>query len=199
MSDAPVFFHLRSKTLHPCYATKDSRAEALRTWLCPGCASPKPGVKGIDVWLQERAPRDKPLNLVFGCGIGLIHKELLNLVGHEIVERDLYIGRVMGDRGNEIADWVTFRGRCGVIVRGSKDAANRVCQDCGRNVYFAIGKRYLYPAPPAAATVFQSYHGLVVPPAVQERVAARKWRMLRMEELPVLEQPTDGLGVLSFN
>jgi len=120
MSDVPVFFHLHSTTMNPCCDTKDSYAEAQRTWLCPGCGYPKPGVKAVDVWLQDRSPRDKPLNFVYGSGVGLIHKELLDLIGAEIVQRDLYIGRIIGDRGNEVKDWVTFRGRRGVFVRGSK-------------------------------------------------------------------------------
>jgi hypothetical protein len=199
MNDTPHFFHLSSKTMNPCYQTKQSHAEAIGVSLCASGLHPRPGIKAIDVWLQERAPRDKPLNFVYSSGVGLIHKELLELIGEEIVQRDLYIGRIVGDRGNEITDWVTFRGRREVIIRGSRDAGYRVCKECGRTLYYAAGKRYLYPAPPADVTIFESHlSGLVVPPEVCERVPTKKWRMLGIEKLPVLDLPTDGLGVLPF-
>jgi hypothetical protein len=200
MSQGITLFHLQSATMHPCFATKQSHAEALQGWLCSGCLDPKPGVHAVDVCLQDRVPRDKPMNLVHGWGVGLIHRELLDLLGDDIVEQDLYIGRIVGARGNVVTDWVTFRGRRGVIVRGSSDdAACRVCDQCGRNIYYAGGKRYLYPAPPCDATIFESHlSGLVVPPKVYERVATKKWRRLGIDKLPVLDQPTDGLGVIPF-
>jgi hypothetical protein len=199
MSKIPPFFHLISRTMHPCYETKEAHAEAMRTTLCPGCAFPRPGVTSVDVRLQERSPRDKPLNIMFASGVGLVHRELLDLIGEDLARRELYLGRVFGNRGNEVADWVTFRGRNRVIVRGSKDAEYRTCKRCGRNIYHATGKRYLYPAPPSEATIFESdLSGLVLPPDVYDRVATRKWRKLGVDKLPVLDQPTDGLGTIPF-
>lgn len=198
MSDPKVYFHLHSKTMHPCSDTKKAYAEALQTWLCAGCARPKPDVQAVDVWLQNRAPRDKPLNFVFGSAVGLIHKDLLEAIGATIVEQDLYLGQVIGDCGR-LEDWATFRGRRGVIVRGSKDASFRTCPECGRNIYCASGKRYLYPTPPRDATIFESdLFGLVVPPDVYKRVSKRNWRMLAVDSLPVLAEPADGLGELPF-
>ena len=194
-----AFFHLRSKTMHPCYLTHAALAEAQRTWVCPGCGRLKPGVQAVDVWLQGRAPRDKPLNFVFGSGVPLIHKELVDLLGDEIIQRDLFIGRVFDDRGDEVNDWVTFRGRRGVIVRGSKDARSSICAECRGRSYYGAGKRYLYPTPASDATIFESHlYGLVVPPEVYERVAVKKWRMLGVDKLPILAEPIDGLGVLPF-
>jgi hypothetical protein len=179
---------------------KSARVEALQTWLCPGCCDPKPQVKAVDVWLQNRRPPDKPLNAVFGCGVGVIHRELLDVIGPDIVERDLYLGRIIDDRGNEVQDWATYRGRRGVIIRGDKEAANRVCDQCGQNCYFAMGKSYLYPAPPTDATIYESrQYGLVVPPEVFQRVSAKKWRRLGTRKLPVLDEPLDGFGTLAFN
>ncbi len=185
--------------MRPCFETKESHAAALGVTICAGCLYPKPGVTTFDVRLQDRAPRDKPLNFVYGYAVGLMHRELLDLIGMQVVQRDLYIGRVTGARGDQLADWVTFRGRRQVIIRGSKDATYRVCPECDRVVYFASGKQYLYPAPPADAMVFGTQHaGLIVGQEVQDRVAAKKWRRLGVEKLPVLDEPLDGLGVLPF-
>jgi len=200
MSKEPDFYHLCTKTMNPCNETKESHAAALQTWLCPGCAHRWAYVTAVDVQLQERSPRDRPLNFLFGTGVGLVHRELLDLLGKDIVSRDLDLGRVGGDRGNLVDDWVTFRGRCRVIVRGSKNAEYRTCHTCGRTIYFATGKRYLHPAPPADAAIFESQlSGLVVPPDVYKRVAVKKWRMLGVDKLSVLSEPLDGLGELPEN
>ena len=194
-----LLFHLRSRTMHPCYETKQAHAEAMQTTLCPGCAHPRPDVTAIDVRLQERAPRDKPLNLMFGSAVGLVHRALLELIGQEIVRRDLYLGRVFGNGGNEVSDWVTFRGRFGLVVRGTRDAGFRTCSICGRNLYHATGKRYLFPSPPEDATIFESdLSGLIVPVEVYERVTTRKWARIGVDKLPVLEHPVDGLGEIPF-
>jgi hypothetical protein len=197
MSDTILFFHLFSKTMRPCYETKAGHAEAMRTILCRGCGYPKAGVKAVDVLLQGHSPRDKPLNLLFASGVGLIHRELLDLIGKDVVNRDLYLGQVTDNRGKVLVDWATFRARKKVVVRGSKEAEYRRCPDCGRILYHAAGTRYLFPAPPEGSTVFESdLSGLVVPAAIYERVSQKRWRRLGVDELPVLEEPIDGLGEL---
>jgi hypothetical protein len=194
-----MFYGLVSLTRHPCFLKKEGRAQPSRPWLCLGCGTPKPGIMAVDVSLQDRAPRDKPLNLVWGGGVGLIHQDLIDCIGPEIVKRDLYLGRVTGDRGNEILEWSTFHGRRGVIIRGSKDARCRTCDQCSRPVYSAMGKRYLCPAPPENFTILESdIHGLVVPQDIYERIVVRKWRLLGIEKLPVLDEPLDGLGPLEW-
>jgi hypothetical protein len=194
-----MFYALAPLTRHPCFLQKVRRAQPSRPWMCLGCGTTKTGVTGVDVALQDRVPRDKPLNLVWGGGLGLIHQDLIDCIGPEIVKRDLNLGRVVGKAGTEVPGWYTFHGRCGVIIRGSKDAGFRTCDLCGRPVYFAMGKRYLFPAPPQNATIFESHlHGLVVPEFICERIATKQWRRLGIRELPVLDEPLDGFGPLDW-
>jgi hypothetical protein len=55
----------------------------------------------------------------------------------------------------------------------------------------------LFPAPPSDATIFETHPGgLLVPEDIYQRVALKKWRMVGIEKLPVLEEPLDGLGTL---
>jgi hypothetical protein len=197
MSEMPKFYGLGSNTMNPCFLTHEARDEAQRTYLCRGNPHPKPDITVVDVWLQDRAPRDMPMNFVYSCGVPLVHKELLELLGDDVVRRDLYIGRVFGKGGKEIEDWVTARGRRRVILRGDREASYRLCSECGRTRYSAQGNRYLFPAPPTDATIFESHlFGLVVPRDIYERVAAKKWRRLAITKLPILDPPPDGLGVL---
>jgi len=197
MNQSAAFYGLTSVTMNPCFLQKEARLAAMDTWACPGCGCPKSEVCSIDVALQDRSPRDKPLNFVFGSSVGLIHRELLECIDQDVIRSDLHLGRVFGRQGEELPDWVTFRGRREVIIRGSTNAGFRHCEECGRVLYSATGSRYLSPAPPADATVFERQPGaLVVPQEIYERVAARNWRRLRIEKLPILDEPLDGLGML---
>jgi hypothetical protein len=197
MNDAPHLYDLGSKTMSSCSLTHETRDEARRSWMCAECLRPKPYVRSVDVWIQDRRPADKPMNFVTGAGPPIVHRELLEVIGADIVGRDLYIGRVFGKGGKEIRDWVTARGRRRVILRGTTGAGYRLCPMCGRTLYSATGAPYLYPAPPADATVFESdLFGIVVPHEIYERAAAKKWRRLDITKLPILDPPPDGLGVL---
>ena len=200
MNKHSLFFHLTTLTRHPCFQMKEAHAEAMRTTLCPGCAHPRVEAEGIDVWLQEkRPPRDKPLNFLWGCGIGLIHRELIELIGLAAVERDLYLGLVSDESRRECVEWRTFHGRYTLLFRGSTEAGYRTCAVCGRNIYSAMGKPFLYPAPPNDAMIYGSnLGGLIVPPEIAERVRAKGWRKVSIEKLPVLDEPIDGLGLLPY-
>jgi hypothetical protein len=195
-----LFFHVGTLTMDPCFQLKEAHAEAMRTTLCPACAHPRPDATAIDVWLQEdRSPHDRPLNFLYGCGIGLIHREMLELLENNDLTRDLYFGRVYNNRGEECAKWQTFHARHTLIVRGSNGAEYRTCNECGRNIYHATGKSHLFPAPPGDATIFGSNEaGLVVPAGIAARVKAKKWRKVSIDELPVVEVPADGFGLLPY-
>jgi hypothetical protein len=70
---------------------------------------------------------------------------------------------------------------------------------CGRHIYHATGRSYLYPAPRADALIHGSnLGGLVVTPEIAERVRAKRWRKVAIEELPVLDPPPDGFGTLPY-
>ena len=140
---------------------------------------------------------DAPLTFVMGAGVPIILRRFLDALGAEIIERDLALGAVLDPRGEPVQDWVTFCGRRRLIIRGSKNVSYRECGDCGRHVYFAMGKRYLFPSPPNDATIFESdLFGLVVPGLLYERLQVREWRGLTIDELPVLSAPLDSLGEL---
>ena len=191
------YVYLGPLSMNPCFLTRNARDEAARTWACAGCLKPKWGVKAVDVRLQDRRPRDKPLNFVYGEGVPLVHRELLELIDADIVSRDLYIGRVFGKGGRVVDDWVTARGRRRVVLRGIDDAGFRTCDNCGRMLYGAQGKRFLFPAPPADATIYGTHlAGFVIPLEICARLRAKRWRRLHFEKLPILDPPPDGLGVL---
>jgi plasmid stabilization system protein ParE len=197
MSEQSVFYHVQSLTMDPCFLSSDADAEAGRSWLCTGCCNPKPGMTALDATLQGVPRRSEPLNFVMGCGLPIASTALLSALGDDLVRRELYLGRVYGPDGKELSGWVTFRGKLRLIIRGSKHVAYRRCGLCGRDVYFAMGRGYLYPAPPPGLSVFESHlRGLVLTEDVYLASDIKESRKLRIDKLMVPRAPKDSLGEL---
>jgi hypothetical protein len=189
-----TFYKLSSTTMNPCTMVKSGYEQARKTWLCTGCAFPRPDTKVVDAAIQEKEPDNVALNFIGGCGLGIVRKDFLLALGEDTVREHLHLGSVGGPDGRLLEDWVTFVGRHRIIVRGSKNAGVRLCSECGRTVYFAIGQLYLYPKPPYGVSIFDAGNGgLVVTGELVGRVKLNSWRKLDCTRLPVLEAPRDGL------
>jgi hypothetical protein len=191
------FYHLHTASDTPCHLTKEADTQARGTWLCPGCCSPKPGVTAIDARLRA-APAKEPLNFVFGAGLPIASKAFLDTLGNDLVQRELYLGRVYGPDGQELNEWATFRGKHRLIVRGSKNAQHRQCTECGQTLYFAMGKSYLYPAPLPGVNLFESnLWGLVLAEGVFLQTGLNKWQGFHVDKLSVVSTPEDSFGELT--
>lgn len=174
---------------------KTAAESAQLAWLCTGCHSPRRGVQAVDVTIQgENQPDDPPLNFVYGFGVPLALRDFLLSFGEDAIERNLWIGRVFLSNGKPSENWVTFRGKHRLIVRGSKNAGHRKCPECGRTLYFAMGSRYLCPAPSSDVAVFESdLRGLIVTEQLLSLIKLNQWRKLVVDKLPVQTTPKDGL------
>jgi hypothetical protein len=193
----PVYYHLYPGSLNPCSMAKTASELARETWLCVGCASPRPETTVIDVSLQDIEPTGV-LNFVIGHGVPLIRRDFLLSFGKDMVDRDLYIGRVFGRNGKELTDWATFRARQQVIIRGAKNVSYRKCAQCGRTVYFAMGHRYLCPLPAKVGALSESdLFGLVISEYLftEALQGCTKWAGVQCDRLPVLETPKDNLPI----
>lgn len=193
-----VFFKISSTTMNPCTMVKSAYLQARQTWLCNGCAFPKPNTEVVDVTIQEEEPDNTPLNMISGCGVGIAWKEFLFAFGEELVRQHLYLGQVFGPSGSPMENWTTFVGRHKIIVRGSKNVTVRRCSECGRNIYFGMGQSYLYPQPLLDVSIFDVGNGvLVVSEELVSRINLNRWRKLDCTRLSVLNVPLDGLNALT--
>ena len=195
-----TYYHIYSSGLEAVSMEQEAYTIARQTWLCTGCLYPKPGHGPIDATLEDFSPGDWSMSFVNGCGLPIARKDMLACFGDARVRQDLQLGRVVGPDGTPFEEWVTFRGRHKIIVRGTKNVAFRQCEECGRNIYFAMGSRYLYPDPPLGSVLLESdLLGLVMPEYVFDEVDIRRWKGLAVNRLPVLSKPKDGLvELISF-
>ncbi len=190
------FYHIQSNTSTPCHLTCEADAEALQTWLCPGCLSPKPGITSVDVHIQA-SPTKKPLNFVFGAGVPILSTKLLSALDPILVKTDLFIGSVFGPTGEKLDDWRTFRGRQRLLIRGTEDANYRICEECGRVLYFSMGKPFLFPNPRAEINIFESHvRGIVMTERAFLRSELKEFPGIHVSKIFVANEPIDGFGDL---
>jgi hypothetical protein len=83
-----------------------------------------------------------------------------------------------------------------VIVRGSEHVSHRVCRVCNLHGYFAMGERYLFPAPRSDASILEGIGTLVLRPETVDERELEGWPKLGVDTLKVLAEPRDGLGEL---
>jgi hypothetical protein len=178
MNENLAFFHVYSASIDGYDLTKEADAEAERSWFCAGCNSPKPSIRAIDVRISS-IPGSEPLNAVVHWRGPMASMAFLDALGTDLIQRDLYLGRVCGPDGQELREWATLRGKHRLTVRGTKNVSYRRCAQCGRDVYFAMGKKYLYPGPPPDIAIFESdLCGLVLTEETFLRAGVETWRGL---------------------
>lgn len=187
-------FHIYSLSRSPGDPLREWREAALRTWLCPGCLTPREGVREVDVYL-ENEPDRAPLNFVAGTGVGYASASLLEALG--VVTKNLLLGKVFDSGGRPHADFITFRGHGVLFIRGGEGSIHRVCEHCGRDLYHPIGPRYLVAGRLGEHMVYESQlHQLIVGPEELSAIEPMRSRKLGVERLPVRDEPRDGLSGL---
>lgn len=82
------------------------------------------------------------------------------------------------------------------ILGGEDRSTFRICPQCHRIWYSAIGKRYILKADIRDAFVFESQSGnLVVAEPIARRVIGGKWKNLVIQKLGLRDAPIDGLDI----
>ena len=131
--------------------------------------------------------------------LGVAYKPFLDRLPADAVKTDLFLGPIYGPNGKLLQDWVTYRGRKRLIIRGNMNVTCRKCPECYRDLYFAMGDKYLYPAPRGDAVLYESDRcGLIVRLELFETLDLGKWRKISIHRLKVLDEPNDGLGELDY-
>lgn len=171
--------------------------QALAQWRCEACKGVMRWTAPVNIIVQGDRPRLNALNMIWGADAGAIHHDFAEALGREVVEAHLLLGSMRTEEGKLLDRWSTFIGRHRLIVRGSREVSWRRCEACGRVCYFALGKRYLFPAPDPLVKIFHAGGSeLVVTEDIYARLSGTRWRGLGIRELPVVTTPADGLGEL---
>jgi hypothetical protein len=193
-----TYIHFQSATMEPCTTSRGVIEAA--TWVCTGCRMPRDNAANISVMIDRESLRAQYLTFVGGLAVGLINEAFLASFDIQSRSADLLLDPVFDLQGQIVEGWKAFRGKERVIIRGSKNVTCRICDKCGRNVYFAMGKRYLYPAPSAGRRILGSdLFGLVIPMKDYQRFLRKEWPGVTIDNLTVRESASDGLGAILWN
>jgi hypothetical protein len=188
------FFQVSSVSPNPQTPDKEWYEEAKRTILCKSCSSARPLGRAIDVVLQS-TPDRSALNFIHGIHVHFASVDLLKAMFPEGYENALSTGAVFGPGRKRLSDVFTIMNKDTILVRGDARSSFRICQECRRTWYSAIGKRYLLRKDiEGGASVFESQSGnLVVSEAIARRLDNKTaWRNLKIQQLDLLDEPTDG-------
>ncbi|MDD3471102.1 MAG: hypothetical protein PHE53_14165 [Thermoguttaceae bacterium] len=202
-------FYLVKTKLGDCEVSHEERERFIQTRCCPECHYIRKGVTAVNgIQLESRSDElDKPLEL--GVKTGMVWNEFLAPIPKEIVERDLWLGSLLGPDGKPLEGWSTFNGRYKLYVRGTRGIINsrgtteietHPCGTCGLVRYFAMGKYHLYPKPPEDADIFQGgVYSLIFRASVFQLLDIQRWKKaLYVARIPVLDKPLDGVELPPF-
>jgi len=200
MSKPSNWSYARSTSIRSHDITDACRERALKSWLCAECGSVKPFAGPVEVQVEGAVPRRQPISSAGEATVILVRWDFLRDLGIEVVERDLLIGKVFDERGDIMSEWASCIGRQKVIVRGSEHVAHRQCGECGRNLYFAMGDPYLFPAPPEDVDILDGGRfEFVLKSYLVDRIDRSKWQRIDVGPLPVVTAPIDALGDLTWH
>jgi hypothetical protein len=171
--------------------------------LCEGCNGLLGPVEPVDACLDYK--EGAPLSFVGSLAIGTARKSFLEDLGWQDVTENLVLGKVFvrsprTGKVRELEEYATFRGKEVVYVRGVEEAGFRVCEQCGRVIYFAIpgdgdGVSHVLRSRLASErSIYESdSHDLVVSEKIYDRIKGKKYKKLHIEPLELLDKPLDGI------
>lgn len=196
MNIVKIYYHIYSASTDSLSVSHETAAELQKSWLCKGCNCPKPNTENVDITIQESTVGNGPLNIIWGAGVGVARRDFLAEFGKVRIKRNFWLGRLFTKDDGEVKDWVTYRGKNIVIIRGRQNVKQRNCDVCGQFLYYAAGSRYLFPTPPFNIEIFESHlQGLVVGSEVFDRLTLFRWSKLYIEKVPVKSKAYDGVTI----
>jgi hypothetical protein len=192
-------FSIESTTSDTCLLHSSTVSEDPTKWFCPGCGKPDPGAQVPAITLRSR-PKDLALNFIAQAWVGVMRCDFFNLLVEERVIGDLIITPVRMSNETEIENFVAFRPKASLVIRGESHSSHRRCDLCDRHIYHPLGKHYvLNPNRPDLTLFGNQFGGLVVPGRIATLVKNREWKHVHIIQLPVLDAPTDGKPLFTFD
>jgi ribosomal protein S27E len=189
------YYHLFPISPNPASAEPDWFAEARGSFLCKGCGSVPRGSNVVDVAVQ-RVPDKSSINVIYGLGLCFAVTPLLDTLSNGATASVFHLGRVLDSHRSQIAAVHTFMCPNNVLVRGNEKSTFRICPQCGRVLYSAVGKRYVLKREVEGVFIAEDQMGcLVVNESVAQRCYAGKWKNLGFKQLEIRDEPVDGLDV----
>jgi hypothetical protein len=163
-------------------------------WCCGECGQLVGDPGPIDLVIAQK-PTKTPLNFVPMIA-NFMRVDLLEAIGRNLVREHFYLGKVTAPNGVVYEDFVSFRGKRVIRIRGDEKSIYRPCPGCGAVRYFPIGPLYVLESQvdgiPLAGCRPDS---LLVDETIYSRLRKRRWTKVGFQKLSLLDRPLDGRAV----
>lgn len=126
-----------------------------------------------------------------------MRRDFFDAIGAEVMETYCHLGRVLSPNGEVYTDFISYRPKYRLVVRGDATSFYKVCATCGLPRYFPLGKRYLLRRQLTGAPIYDGDVGpLIISVDLYEKIRQVQWKKVAYTRLPVLDEPIDGHGDL---
>ena len=148
-----------------------------------------------DIKIQGRGlSDDSDLNIVYGL-ICFGSRRFLDVVIQKELRHLFSFGRLLNETGLECPGVRTYTCKNVVTVRGGERSTFRVCNECGRILYSAIGKKYVLKSEIKDALVAEDQSGSLITAVNTGSILQMSWKNVSIRGMPLKDEPVDRLHV----
>lgn len=93
----------------------------------------------IDVFLNEKIKKSfAPITYARGTFIGMLHKDIVSLLGLQNIENVYFVGKVYDVNKSVSKEYISVVPKVSTFVRGDKESTCKICDKCGAVLYFPL-------------------------------------------------------------
>lgn len=172
--------------------------QTLDMYGCKLCRDLRPEYLGrvFDAYFRWPLGREALTTMLLSINVARV--DFLSLFG-DAVQQHLQLGKVYLGDGTPQNDFVTFTAKRRLVIRGSRRSSYAgMCPACGRHKYIAFYPFYTLRAGYWKQPLYVPWRekGLVVSQELFSRIDRRKWKGISIFELPIVDEPRDGIDAL---
>ena len=150
----------------------------------------------IDVFLNEKIKKSfAPITYSRGTFIGMLHKDIVSLLGIQNIENVYFVGKVYDVNKTVSKEYISVVPKFRIYIRGGKESTCSICEKCGVVLYFPLplNSWYIVDKSIPNLTFFPSaLTGIIVNDEILKQIKKSGIKRIGYEKLPVLKEAIDG-------
>ena len=149
----------------------------------------------IDVFLNEKIKKSfAPIPYARGTFIGMLHKDIVSLLGLQNIENVYFVGKVYDVNKSVSKEYISVVPKVSTFVRGDKESTCKICDKCGAVLYFPLplNSWYIVDKSIPNPTLFPStLTGIIVNDEIFKQIKKSGIKRIGYKKLPVLKEAVD--------
>ena len=136
-----------------------------------------------------------PITYARGTFIGMLHKDIVSLLGIQNIENVYFVGKVYDVNKTVSKEYISVVPKFRIYIRGGKESTCNICEKCGVVLYFPLplNSWYIVDKSIPNLTFFPSaLTGIIVNDEILKQIKKSGIKRIGYEKLPVLKEAIDG-------